>query len=648
MAKFNPDQQQLDPQFSRIQGQASTARVKADTSLGEIFEAAGGIGNDIVQAANLAITEDINQTAREQADKVTDEFIRASGLASEVRDFGSREPAADLQRVPDQLRGGFDRAALLTRAFQQGKIRESNYWARLDEEARKLKSRFSGYKDEIDTRFSQLTGRRPANALRASLAREVASASTGDKFLRQERKDLMNMATKLGMTAVVERAVSDPDFSNSQLRVLVTRRNAIDVAREDELEDYNLAKAKGENTQLRAVSAARKEIYDAIGSAYQEVAVGVGKDVQTFTKDLLDLNAKGSAATPQEKQDLKARFNGLKLRLNQIAQQVLNRDRGNGVIYADDIKDKSEIDTLLAIPERFLAPLEEALFDKDNGIVKYGAFMLEAMQNETTLRVLSENPELLDLNSIKDLIGKPLFDLYVSQPGVLNSVKKIIVSAANSRLTSGRSSSVKDVLGWAKRMGIGLKTTAGEGTANRGIILNAVATVMRNEATADQKRRNAIGLYMSGSDNVLNAFSTTDDKNTIFNILSQKALVSAVDTLSDPKVIELQKRWMRDGFTTLSRSFINDLKKDPTAVTFENGRFKVSLGKFEAPSPGLFDTSGAAVAGIFGDRQRLLNAQDRLNLMLDRMENVFSPSDLQELLRFLEAPGFEEEEVETE
>lgn len=166
--QFNPYLQQRDaPDFTGASRGADPQRFgKSSLSFfGEALEGVGQLFTAGVGAADEIIKTTIGESAREDVQGVRDEQIT----------FLERETRLADPSLPSEIRQSLEQMQTLTGAREHGRLTDTYYWAQMDVIARKLRNRFPGHKDFVDSTISSLTGGTPANQVRASLQRALSN-----------------------------------------------------------------------------------------------------------------------------------------------------------------------------------------------------------------------------------------------------------------------------------------------------------------------------------------------------------------------------------------------------------------------------------------------------------------------------------------
>jgi len=641
MADFNIKLRDNNPDSTRASRGVRAGEAQADTSLGELFAGGAQFIENATDAINLGINMEIKKDLTREVDQTRDDFIAASGVIQE-------EPGAqgDLRKVPENLRADFNRSTNLARAFKQGKIRESNYWARMDDIARTMRSRFPGHRDEIDRHVSSLTGRVPANALRSALAQELKAAqsasSTGDK----QRNSLLTAAAKAGYNDVVKLFTQRPDLGLDKLQVAVANRASIDAKLDLRSKELTVMDKEGDLRTDQIKSAARGEVYASLAPILSSVGAETdgGITVPQLKAKITELAEAKRPPTAEEEQQIRAMFTKLSVQMTAVADQTLNKNRG-GLVWGSRLSE-SERSDIKAIPENILKPLQDAIFNKDSGISTWASDILDAMGNEEQLRIFEEEPGLLNVSAMKEILTGPLFNFLLAQDGSQESLSNtinIIRRATTLKAASGQSES-------AHRDIQGMRT---KGVGPRGIkrYINKTADAFSFPKAPEEVVGNlSKTLYATGSENIMSSLSD-DSQLQIYNKLLSNESIAAADKATDPEVKQRQLNWASLTFqSVIGRKLVNEIKSvaQDGDIKYNEKTNRFSLSK----RLGGTDTSPFNSAATFnvpgGNKIRVLRpAIEKLNQAVTILERRFSdPNDVRAALSFAGAPGVTLEDAE--
>lgn len=161
-------------------------------ALGRLFGNLAGALETGIQAADQAIIADIEEQAFMETELVRNEFGVGSATDLQFEEGTGKPRPAALSDALDHLEG-------LQAAYEQDGVKQSHYWARMNNAVRQLRARYPGYRKEIDAIVSGLVGTTPANALQSSLFSEWNAASGGGSGSDPYRSLVERISSSIGL-----------------------------------------------------------------------------------------------------------------------------------------------------------------------------------------------------------------------------------------------------------------------------------------------------------------------------------------------------------------------------------------------------------------------------------------------------------------
>ena len=167
MSTFNPNVQDVnterfvDPKSRSIETPAS------DKSKGILFSSLGNTFEQTVKSTDQLMEHNAQQETATAQQKEAD--YELAYKAKEAGVATAQDLLAVSQGPPQQIANYQDQSDLLKQASENGKASSVYFEARQLALAKDLRRRYPGYTDTIDATTAKVTGRNPANALRADL-----------------------------------------------------------------------------------------------------------------------------------------------------------------------------------------------------------------------------------------------------------------------------------------------------------------------------------------------------------------------------------------------------------------------------------------------------------------------------------------------
>src|SRR6185503_6270452 len=149
-------------------------------SYGDLFAGVVGIADFMGKAGVQMVKKDIEDRVYDVANKERQsytEYLETVKAGKGVKNLLDARAEAIDDETPGEVEGLPDRLGSLTGARDAGKISNSYYQARLLAEAKDLRARYPGFRQEIDDQFAKVTGVNPANAYINSLVGDINRAA---------------------------------------------------------------------------------------------------------------------------------------------------------------------------------------------------------------------------------------------------------------------------------------------------------------------------------------------------------------------------------------------------------------------------------------------------------------------------------------
>lgn len=178
-----PEGQKIGDRSAEFEGQAtafgSAAQGAAAQGFADLFSGIAKTGDFLGQAGVNLVKRDIENRVYDAANAEREaytqalEHIKATGGTK-----GILGPDASTTEAPSEVQDLSERLGTLVGAKDAGKITSTYYEGRLLAEAKQLRSKYPGFREEIDSQFAKVTGTNPANAYVRALTMELNSQAT--------------------------------------------------------------------------------------------------------------------------------------------------------------------------------------------------------------------------------------------------------------------------------------------------------------------------------------------------------------------------------------------------------------------------------------------------------------------------------------
>lgn len=387
-----PKGQEIGDRSAEFEGQAASYKMQGDAvasgAFSDLFAGIVGIGDFAAKAGVALVKKDIENRVYDVANKERQAYTEGletikngRGTANVMNSNASAdEPTpTEIEDLPQTLEN-------LSGAKSSGKISNTYYYGRLLSEAKDLRARYPGFREEIDQQFAKVTGVNPANAYISALVRDLNSSSNSKNSETNKAVSFVMQNTDL------------PGATEKLAGIQNGTYNLRDVAAW--AAPYHKQKADLQLRQLKLqdMKGTREEIErEAAGFAEQAIATEINADVQKILQESdlgspekvlqFDSKVKTGAITPEQFRQagvaLAERKTALKLRLiadadkSGLTQQIKGGKKG-----------------LLEIIDSNLTPLDalsDRVYNKDSGGIYQASKAIEANTSEEQRRLQTDS-----------------------------------------------------------------------------------------------------------------------------------------------------------------------------------------------------------------------------------------------------------------
>jgi len=351
----NPDNQYIDTQTGNYIGYSRGS--DAFSIAGSLASGAGKILTTATATADELIKQNIDEEARNKVEPIM------QGAAGALE-------TGQLSGIPDEVKGGLNKAEQLKMAKESGMLDESHYWNLLDAEARRLRAQHPGYKDYVDSRIASLTGANPANKLVQKLYDEQQALA--NTRLDSAQKELIYWQHKAVEEGVIANDQHVTQYTTQQLQSMVSRKtfyNANVKQREDQIK---LKESEHKDVTNDVEFAASKQTQDIVTGA-----MSAGFDhptIKPIMDNLVNSFNKATTGNPGDKIDIK-NLDELRTYLGQAetslrteVSKVFTAPREGGKTWGTYLT-ADKIDSQIKKAMMPFQILKDAILDKDVGTV---------------------------------------------------------------------------------------------------------------------------------------------------------------------------------------------------------------------------------------------------------------------------------------
>lgn len=399
MSGFNPGLNPTnDPSYDRNAKELNPSDWVAgnyssrEKNLNLFANVAHGVKN-AVEGAYKSVVSGIKDTVYEGVDPIRD----AQGGGAVVADAEDQASQAvgNKPANPDLSRESISR---IHAAFEQGKISETNYYAQLEAMTRSIRSRFPGFREEVDAMVHSVTGITPANALRSSILHDLHSAQEQKDALVKEFKHFETTNAKFLPSDYWERKSSGKPYSQEETYAYVGKQQQADRAIDVRMAELNHTAAENKASSEKAEQAAYDSASDIEGRVMSQL--------QPFFNEINDRVKSGKPLSEEESNLYTQRFNTYKQAAEQAYRNLFSRELvpGSGRTLGGLVKDKQ--DNIVKEKMAVFETLGQNLFDPKFGLSEIAARSSKHMMDATTLELQKKYPIMQRLGALNQIGGQ--------------------------------------------------------------------------------------------------------------------------------------------------------------------------------------------------------------------------------------------------
>jgi len=510
-----------------------------DTSLGRLF---GDIGQGISTGFNIAdeaTQNNIRQKVQDTTGTIQKEFgVQAASVLE--------SPATGPQPLPKELDSASRTIRDLKSGVSQGSLSQTTYYARLDSMVRQLKSQYPAYDDQIDTIVSDVTGVTPANVLQRSLMQDAEASASALVASEDKTMSYVRSNSEYAPPGALA-AISSGSISSSEVADAIQRSKARKQSIESNVQSMNAQLTSQTLTKQTAATSFAAVIDLFSRDALDNGLYSTGKSYKSLRQSIAE---HGTAPyTPEEQAGLRTQMQQLRLNMSdQIDRQASEAWGDQGQSYASLI-DKPVLDDIKSKAMSRIDTLEQAIVNKDIGVLSAAAADISANQDDLTYRIMhSKGGETLGrVAAVTKLVG-PQFAASVMVDESLAATQAAISNGLFAYLgTPGTSlTSSLDELTYAAEK------------ADPAIVKKVMATSLEaltsNEITPEGFQVMASNIFNLTDESFISRFSKPE-RMDLFAKFTSPAVTAKMATVAknNPQLIQQYQQWASRQFVSLLR-----------------------------------------------------------------------------------------------
>lgn len=271
-----------------------------DSSTGGLLTDVANMVQEGARNASQFFQERARSEFTQQADEIRRQF---TGQGDEpLTGVRNQSNAISARQVPGELGQYGSRLQSLTDMYRSGRLQESHYWTLLDVEARKIRQRYPGFRNEVDAMMKDVVGVDPSNRLVQELHSEAMRNNPAQRQ-QQLYDEVFKQARDLGLLTDAEirarGAGNPPTYEELTIKVNNNQKNDKDV--KAELQRLNLDTQRGVNVREGAIRNATTDLFSNYSNTLRSATSAIASSRTEFNRRMANL-----LASPEASRDPKA------------------------------------------------------------------------------------------------------------------------------------------------------------------------------------------------------------------------------------------------------------------------------------------------------------------------------------------------------
>lgn len=610
MAEFTPNIPTTGiPSFGGDARPASA--IRSDRSLGTLFE---GVGEAAAMGAGV-VDNAVQQNIREDIQEGTELIQREFG----VEDASILESDIDAAPLPSDLGRASENLKTLRTAVDQGRLSQVHYTARLDSMVRQMRSRYPGYRDQIDKIVQDVTGITPANTLQRQLMQEFESSRASQTSASEKFVSYMQTNEKYLPSNGWQR-YNNGELNQLQIRSYIENAKKQEAAQEARRATMSEAQARAELNSSDAFRNARVEVNTIMDRAFKDATSYGGQNFLEFQKRLDQARRSDNRITPEEETTLRQQFNQLKsnilFRVEETLSQPWSEDSADSYYT---VLDQDRIEDLRAQAAARLTFIEDALVDQNFGVLAQQAAMITAVEENAELELLSD-PNIAAISALNSVAGPDFVSGYLNRNE--KQLKAVDFAMRNFALSrqGGSGEPITDVIKDIQSKGITDSRTYTD-------FVNKNIDALSSPEIGEQGWLNYVqSVYGAESYNLFGEFERSE-RLELYNKLTAPAITAKFEQMrgSNPEAAALYQVWAVDRFGALFKEEADSIRGAAVDDRAMNLQFNPETSQFSATPITERITANTGLVPDFGAVGRSLSystAQSAIQKINTALRNI--------------------------
>lgn len=406
MAQINPPPSEITPTNFTGRSQGRPVDRTGEILFGGLADALTGAVGVADQAVRNRIEDDVYNVFDEQTES----------LLPLAEDFTGIDTGVGDRDVPEEIVNSGRQLKRLQNAHTSGVLSDTAYYTRLEAESKRLRAKYPGYRDVVDSTIQSVTGVRPANALRRALMSEMSQLNANAMKEANRRRNFLTDAMKNGYITW-ERA-QGKSFEEIESIVFnnMSRRGEIERFKREASAEETSMSLRQEKARIAANQEANLFVSNSLlggmstlGANYQEIV----QQIETFSENPETLS-------PDDLKNITGQLRGLRLEVERHIDAMLAQPAYSTLEESDR---KAIRENALTVVDS----LTQAIGAEDWTLVKQNANLIQAIEDQGALDILDTDANAR-LPGILKRIGMPeeYITIFGLQSGSLQALPQAI------------------------------------------------------------------------------------------------------------------------------------------------------------------------------------------------------------------------------
>ena len=515
-----------------------------------------GIGDLFTESATVRD----NNNQKDIEDRIRSETEVSNDIVTNGQYSAQTAANAPSDQLPPDLNKSFDRLSTLNNAYQQGKVNEAAYWARLNAVAKELRVKYPNYDSIIDQKFSSITGHVPGNRLRDQLISDADARNKNQSTLEKERRaDMDRWATAGVLHPQYRELYAQGEEGWAKIQDHAYRLQQEDAQKKRILQNWEMKKKGGELEQDEVYRQTNTMIQNHVDNIFKTSFDSVSKDGMQGFLELInkakDPNSPGgTVVTDAEMQQVTQVMSQVKAGVMASVDSILHtadKNLGNAspASYFTDLK---RVNDLRQSALDRVNSIEDLVVNKQYGLLVWNKAMMDNMLTADSLDAQKRDEFTRRIMRLRQTLGDQAVNFYL-QGHIKELNKAVDVRTLGDAVTGAAADGkpVSETLTERKASASATKAT-----------INASVGVLTDAKTSAPVRTNMIkSLFGERNNDFLTKFSSGEQAQ-VYGKLVNPSVSQAVREASktNPKLWDNYKNWATtSALPAISRGAIKSL-----------------------------------------------------------------------------------------